>query len=185
MKPWPEGFEIRNATLDDVDDLAEIHVDAWEAAYRGILPDELIDERDFEMRRRTWRERLPKMPVPEFVRVGVLDGRVVAFFEGEPNEDDPEVVDGRALYLRSDVQGMGIGTHMRLDYLRTAKDYGFRTLTFWIVKENEQARRFYAGPEWEQTGRERPMEGGKFHEIEFALDLSKFDLAALEQAGGQ
>jgi hypothetical protein len=46
---------------------------------------------------------------------------------------------------------------------------------FWIVKENEEAQRFYASPEWERTGVERPMEDGRFHEIQFILDLSKFD----------
>ncbi len=175
MKPAPEGFEIRNATLDDVGALAEIHVEAWEATYRGILPDEMIDTRDLELRKRTWREHLENLASPEHVRVGVLNGRVVAFTDfGGPSPDDPGVLDGRTLYMRTETQGMGIGSHMRADYVRTAKELGYHTITFWIVKENEQAQRFYAGSEWERTGGERDMEGGAFHEVQFALDLSKF-----------
>jgi GNAT superfamily N-acetyltransferase len=177
MKPRPNGFEIRDATVADADALAEIHVEAWEAAYRGILPDELIESRDLEFRKRNWSERLPNLPDDEFVRVGVLDGRVVAFSNGAHAEGEPEdTAIGRLLYMRNEVKGRGIGTHMRADILEQIKQRGFNRVIYWIVKGNEEAERFYADPRFKRTGVERPMEGGRFTEIGFAQDLRDFEL---------
>jgi L-amino acid N-acyltransferase YncA len=174
MKSWSEGFEIRDATLDDVDDIAEIHVEAWEKTYRGVMPDELIESRNVEFRKRNWSERLPDLPKDEFVRVGILDGRVVAFSNGAHAENEAEdTAIGRLLYMRNDLKGHGIGTHMRLDMIREMKKRNFKTVIFWIVKGNEDAERFYADPQWKRTGVERPMEGGEFTEIQFAVEVDK------------
>jgi hypothetical protein len=35
-------MEIRRATSDDAGSLARIHVDAWRAAYRGLVPNERL-----------------------------------------------------------------------------------------------------------------------------------------------
>jgi hypothetical protein len=87
-----------------------------------------MESRNLEFRKRNWRERLPNLGKTEFVRAGVLDGRVVAFYNGGPDPPgSEEIADGKVLYLRRDVQGMGIGTHMRIDYIRTAKKLGYRS----------------------------------------------------------
>ena len=39
---------IRLATLEDARKIAEIQVASWQVAYRGILPDEFLDQMNVE-----------------------------------------------------------------------------------------------------------------------------------------
>ena len=46
---------IRHARDEDARSIAEIHVRSWQAAYRGILPDELLDGLSVSERESRWR----------------------------------------------------------------------------------------------------------------------------------
>ena len=43
---------VRDALFDDCEAIAAIHVRGWQVAYRGLLPDELLDGLSIEPRRR-------------------------------------------------------------------------------------------------------------------------------------
>jgi len=47
---------VRPMTLADAERVAEIHVQAWQVAYRGILPDEILDAIKLEERVALWRD---------------------------------------------------------------------------------------------------------------------------------
>ena len=48
-------LKIREAEEPDADAIARIHADAWEQAYRGIVPQEALQSRySFESRRKMW-----------------------------------------------------------------------------------------------------------------------------------
>jgi hypothetical protein len=49
---------IRSATPGDARAIATIHVEAWRAAYRGIVPDEYLDSLSIDGRESTWRQNL-------------------------------------------------------------------------------------------------------------------------------
>lgn len=49
---------LRPATLDDVDMLARLHVQAWQEAYPGLLPVAEIAARTFEKRQFVWARAL-------------------------------------------------------------------------------------------------------------------------------
>jgi hypothetical protein len=49
---------VRFATVDDAEAVGRVHVTAWRAAYRGLLPDELLDRLDPATRASTWRDGL-------------------------------------------------------------------------------------------------------------------------------
>lgn len=37
-------MDVRHPTVDDADALARVHAAAWRSAYRGILPDGVLDD---------------------------------------------------------------------------------------------------------------------------------------------
>ena len=41
-----EGIIIRNATIDDIERIADIKIEGWQTAYRGIIDDEFLDSMD-------------------------------------------------------------------------------------------------------------------------------------------
>src|SRR6185437_11184185 len=49
---------IRPANPADAPAIAQIHVDTWRAAYRGLMPDSVLDALDVERRAAFWKERL-------------------------------------------------------------------------------------------------------------------------------
>ena len=52
------ALTIRQATASDVPSIAEIHVRSWQAAYRGILANDLLDSLSVTGREGSWRTLL-------------------------------------------------------------------------------------------------------------------------------
>ena len=50
-----ERVTVRTARADDAEALATAHVRAWQAAYRGILPQDYLDAIDLDARVEQWR----------------------------------------------------------------------------------------------------------------------------------
>jgi len=55
---------LRAAVPADARAIAEIHVASWRSAYRGLLPDSLLDAMSVDELEQRWRSRLPAGPVP-------------------------------------------------------------------------------------------------------------------------
>jgi hypothetical protein len=49
---------IRNASIDDADAIGAVVVRAWQAAYRGIMPDDYLDGLRAEQRAAMWQRVL-------------------------------------------------------------------------------------------------------------------------------
>jgi len=49
---------VRQATIDDAGDIAVVHVATWRAAYRGLMPQSLLDGLSVEARTAVWRRIL-------------------------------------------------------------------------------------------------------------------------------
>ena len=47
-------IEVRAATANDLVSIATIHIACWQTAYRGILPDSLLDGLNLEERLQRW-----------------------------------------------------------------------------------------------------------------------------------
>jgi len=138
---------IRIATLDDADALAVVHIDTWQHAYRGIVPDEYLDQLDVRARADRWREilRTSDSVVTTLVDVDAT-GRVDGFASVGPGRDDGQS-SGDAweiygLYVAPQRQGTGIGKNL----LRTAMTYVpavTTRVTLWVLTDNMKARQFY------------------------------------------
>lgn len=55
-----EGVLLRKAAPDDAVALAHLHVDCWDDAYTGLMPQPILDERraDLDKRAERWRQIL-------------------------------------------------------------------------------------------------------------------------------
>lgn len=51
---------IRRATPDEAPAIADLSVRAWRAAYRGIVPDEVLDQLSVERRATGWRNAIER-----------------------------------------------------------------------------------------------------------------------------
>lgn len=55
-------FDVRPPRADDAAALARVHVETWQHAYRGLVPDDYLAALDPVQRTDAWRERLASSP---------------------------------------------------------------------------------------------------------------------------
>src|SRR5262249_61423242 len=82
-------MQVRTATVEDAPAIARIHVDTWRSAYRGLMPDAIIESRSYQRRLDRWSETLRRADGDsEGVFVALADdGRIAGFASGGPARD--------------------------------------------------------------------------------------------------
>ncbi len=146
---------IRHADPKDAGAIADLHVRAWQASYRGQLTDDYLDGLSAEERLPSTRAALENPPAGWRTFVAEDGGRVVAFASTGRSEDaDAERDTGEvyAIYLDPAVVGTGVGRALFAYAVDDLRDRGFRTVTLWVLETNERARRFYEIAGWKPDG---------------------------------
>ena len=164
--------ELRDATPADAFGLATVHVASWRAAYRGLMPDEVLAALSVPERERLWSDRLTT-PEPRTSVVVATDARrVVGFAAAGPplvatDRADSTLGDLYALYLDPGRWGRGIGAPLHAAALDRLVTHSFTHAGLWILDGNERAQRFYLRHGWTDTGRtqiDRGPQGIELHE---------------------
>ena len=83
-------IEVREATIDDADAIATVHIDSWRVGYRGIVPDEYLDSEEFATSRRDrWRDWTWHASAASRLFVVSVHGRLVGFGHAGPERTRP------------------------------------------------------------------------------------------------
>jgi ribosomal protein S18 acetylase RimI-like enzyme len=140
-----ERHAIRRATLDDAAAVGRIHVESWNVAYRGIMPDDVIARTDLAYRTEFWKERIGDPDWPVFLIEE--HGEAVAFCQMIPSrdEDDDATRVGHitSLHVLPHLRGQGHGRALVDRVIAEFKRRRFREVTLWVLEGNKPARRFY------------------------------------------
>lgn len=137
-------MSVRRAVPADAAPIAQIHVRSWQAAYRGLMPDDLLDGLSADERAQTWREALADNAVFVTERDGALVG-FCALAEPSRDEDAPDgTAEIGAIYVDPQAWRAGAGRALMDAALRHLQASGWREATLWVLRENEQALDFYA-----------------------------------------
>ena len=172
--------EVRDATQADANAIAYVVVQSWRAAYRGLLPDDVLAGLSISDREQFWSDALTTRPPHTRVVVATIADAVVGFAATGPplvaaDRADPTLGDLYALYLVPDVWRRGIGTQLHAAALDRLRSCGFTRAGLWVLDTNERALRFYSRHGWTDTGRSQldPGPGGiELHERRLHRDLS-------------
>ncbi len=135
---------VRLALIGDIDAVAGIHVRSWQHAYRGQIPDSVLDALDARERAARWLEWLDKPG--RALQVAVREGRLVGFCSLIHSRDEgagDAVGELAALYVDPAFWRTGAGTALVAAAVAQAYAVGYRTLTLWVLPANDRARRFY------------------------------------------
>ncbi len=148
---------VRHASNADADAAARLHHAAWQEAYAGLLPPELLASRTLARRREQWSEWLDTKDAEEGALVAEFDREVVgvAVFECRPS-DDPEL---RLLYVHPSRWRLGVGRALIDAVLRELRLRGATSAVVWTFSNNKRARAFYESLGWSLDGREGDSEG--------------------------
>jgi ribosomal protein S18 acetylase RimI-like enzyme len=130
---------IRVALAPDARAIAEVHIASWQAAYRGMIPDRVLDGLSVDEREQRWAGQIAD---PEaFVLVAEEGGRIAGFCcTLLPPGAQAEIP---ALYLHPDFWRGGIGTALQAAAVEELRARGYREVVLWVLELNEGARAFY------------------------------------------
>jgi ribosomal protein S18 acetylase RimI-like enzyme len=152
---------IRPATVADVDALVEIHRQARDTYYRGVVPDEELDDpAEHAEMRAAYESRIPEPG--RTVMCAEQDGAVVGFAAlGPPFEPvvdaDPQTVGQLfGLYVRPSHWDRRIGSRLHEESIRVWRGSGIATARLEVWDRNERARAFYVRRGWQPDGHRRP-----------------------------
>ena len=110
---------LRRATNADAAAVGRIHVESWNVAYRGIMPDEVIAKTDLAYRTQFWAERIADPDWPVFVMEE--QGECVAFCQmiptRDPDDNAAHIGHITSLHVLPWLRGQGHG-RLLMDHVR-------------------------------------------------------------------
>jgi len=134
----PEGVSIRRAEPADAEALAHLHVDVWDDAYTGLMPQGILDDRRAKVDERVERwQGILAQTLPTWVAED-RDGLIGFAGTGPARDNDmDDLLELYALYVRASYWGTGVG------YAMFESVVGDRAAYLWVLANNERAIHFY------------------------------------------
>ena len=154
-------FQVRHATLKDAKAVAEVHVSAWRAAFKGILPDEQLAAMSVDKRLAFWREAID-IGEPQ-VMVATDAERVVGFVAFDRSRDKgtpPTTGELWAIAAAPAAWSTGVGLALWDGARDALVEEGCTKVTVWVPLRIERSLRFH-----ELAGFKREMSTAKTVEM--------------------
>jgi ribosomal protein S18 acetylase RimI-like enzyme len=149
---------VRPATVADAPAMGRLHVRAWQAAYRGHMPDDYLDGLRASERAAGWERVLRRERHRGVVLVAEQAGEVTGFANVGPAEDPVGAGELYAINVDPAHWGTGTGRALLLAAQAELARLGFDETVLWVLPANARARRFYEIAGWVADGSERTME---------------------------
>lgn len=158
-------FLVRDARPDDAQAVAEVHVQSWQQAYAGLLPQEMLAglgrPADVAARAARWEstiaERERRVLVVAIAAAGG-DGAVVGFAAFGSARDEPDAGELMAFYLDPRWWGHGAGRALH-ERVVSELDRDHARSILWVLRGNERAMRFYRAAGWWPDGGTKTASG--------------------------
>lgn len=139
-------MKIREASFPDAPGIARVHVNTWRSAYRGIVPESILNELSYEQKERQWRETFRGTRHQEFVYVVENEARqIVGFASGGPAlSKKGSLYRGElfTIYILDAYQQQGLGHRLFFQVVERLLTLELTSMLIWVLAENP-ARRFY------------------------------------------
>lgn len=143
------NIEILKLTPEFTEDFGYVIYTAWGEAYKGLMPDSVLEGRSSER----WTQRAKENPENKYI--AFADGKAVGVIGFLPqardfvtNRESGEIV---ALYVLKEYQKNGIGKALLNEALN---DIGEKNVTLFMLKGNDNAASFYRKMGFCFTGKE-------------------------------
>ena len=159
---------IRNAQKEDVREIAEICVEDWKKAYRGIIDDDFLDsksvDRQFDIEIKRYQENI----------VATDGNGILGYAWLKAIEDEAADCEVIALYVKYASRNNGIGKRLLQYAIHSFREIGKSRMIIWCLKENREARKFYEKAGGKEFRISTHNWGGKDYElISYLFDLKE------------
>jgi GNAT superfamily N-acetyltransferase len=148
----PTGVQIRRGVPADAEAITRLHLDCWDEAYTGLMPQPILDAMrdDVPARVDRWHAALA---AGRPISVAEHDAGLIGFVNAGPCTDLPQLeIQLFALYVRAAWWGTGIGHALFVSAV------GDRSACLWVLEGNDRVIRFYErqGFRFDGAGEDEP-----------------------------
>lgn len=133
----------RDAIAEDFDAIAELQIENWRAAYRGILPNAYLDDTVVEERREYWRTVSHAEPEGQLVLVTTTGDVLAGFISVYLDADSGVDATIENLHVRPQFQGLGLGKRLLAVAAERLIVIPVKSVCLWVFDANVDAIRFY------------------------------------------
>jgi len=151
-----DKVRVRDARPEDARTVAQIHIAAWRAAYRELMPADYLASLSVNERADMWTRSIIRGG-PSRLAIAEVDGALAGFCSFGPTRDElpDDVAEIYAVNVAPERWRLGAGRALCEHALRQAAAREHKTMTLWVVKGNDPARRFYERLGYRPDGAER------------------------------
>jgi ribosomal protein S18 acetylase RimI-like enzyme len=169
-------MQLVHAKSEDVPDIAQLHVGAWQTAYAGIIPAEYLANLSVAARELTWRQVMSSGSSE--LMLAKDGGQVLGFVSfGACRDPGAPLTAGEiwAIYVAPSHWSAGVGRGLWLKAREKLVEQGFESVCLWVLADNLRAVRFYvaAGFVPDLTGvQEIELGGRRLREVRYSAALT-------------
>lgn len=137
-------YTIERVKLGDEAALAHIQVESWKAAFKGILPPDVLERATGIERVTAMYKRLLEQRIGNGYLLRV-EGQphCIAWWDKTRTHDMPGYAELICIHSLPDRWHQGYGSKMMETVLRDVAQAGYAKIMLWVFEENHSAKRFY------------------------------------------
>ncbi len=150
-------LRLREAQQSDANALADVFIDTWRDAYRGVVDDAVIDALN-HADIASWMAGLIANEAAKTLVAERTNGEIVGFTRFGDETEEPANGHLFALYVAPRAAGNGVGRGLLERVIKELDPESSRPVTLWVFDANERAQRLYRAAGFEPDGRRRVEE---------------------------
>ena len=166
-------LSIRKATLEDAEAIAIINVKTWQCAYRGKMPNEILDSMDVQHKKEGWEEWIKADYPKTYIFVAEVNDMIVGYCYCGGSKGTEDLGEIYSLYVDPEFQGQGVGSALMENAFQFMKKQQFKSAILWVLTSNEPTIKFYEHKGWKNTGETKidTRWNMELHETKYRIDL--------------
>jgi ribosomal protein S18 acetylase RimI-like enzyme len=160
------SWTITRPTLDDLEEMGQVHVQVWREAYAGLLPADYLAALDPTVGPRRWRKRIERIDSEVVWWLARDDAGIAGMVTVGPARDDdaPVPLELYAINVLRRVHGTGLADDLM------AVAVGARAAYLWVLDGNHRAQAFYRRHGFTDEGGRKPEPNTGAVEIRMSRD---------------
>lgn len=136
-------MKIKKAGMEDIKAVAKVYVDSWRTTYRGLVPDDYLDNLSYEDAEKKWADFLKSENEP-FIYIALNDsGKTIGFASGKSIDVEHFHGELYSLYLLRECRGLGIGRQLVSAIAKHFKKNNIDSMLVWVMGKNKSGVGFY------------------------------------------
>ncbi len=173
-------MKIKRASEEDIKAVAKVYVDSWRTTYRGLVPNDYLDNLSYTDAEKKWEYFLNNENEP-CIYIALNDlGKIIGFASGKSIDVEHFYGELFSLYLLQECRGLGIGRQLVSAIAKHFKKNNIDSMLVWVMKKNKSGVGFYERLGGKEYLRRKSEFGGMVVE-DFAYGWKDVSVLVLEK----